>query len=113
MGFRFRRSIRLLPGLRLNVGKRGASVSIGGRGAHVTVSPTYVTTSAGIPGSGLSLRETHRITHGNSPGAAHSAPATLPLEKTDARSRHGAVLRIIVFLTMLAIIARVVWLLVR
>jgi hypothetical protein len=36
MGSRFCRSFRVLPFLRLNIGKRGSSVSIGGRGAHVT-----------------------------------------------------------------------------
>ena len=39
MGFRFHRSIRLLPGIRLNFGKRGISASIGVRGAHVTYGP--------------------------------------------------------------------------
>ena len=29
MGFRFRRSIKILPGIRLNFGKRGVSTSIG------------------------------------------------------------------------------------
>jgi hypothetical protein len=30
-------SIRLAPGIRLDIGKRGLSTSLGGRGAHVTV----------------------------------------------------------------------------
>lgn len=37
MGFRFRRSIKILPGIRLNVGRRYASLSLSVRGAHVTV----------------------------------------------------------------------------
>ena len=40
MGFRFRRTIKILPVIRLNVGKRGVSTSIGVRGAHVTVGRT-------------------------------------------------------------------------
>jgi hypothetical protein len=36
MPFRFRRSIRIAPGIRLNIGKCGLSTSLGGRGAHVT-----------------------------------------------------------------------------
>jgi hypothetical protein len=35
--FSFRRSIRIVPGVRLNLGKRGLSTSLGGRGARVTV----------------------------------------------------------------------------
>ena len=35
--FRFRHSFRLAAGIRLNVGKRGLSTSLGGRGARVAV----------------------------------------------------------------------------
>src|ERR1700720_1997362 len=63
MGFRFHRSIKLFPGLRLNVGKRGISASIGVRGAHVTFGKTGTRTTVGLPGSGLSythLEKSHR-----------------------------------------------------
>jgi len=52
--FRFHRSIRLLPGLRLNISKRGGSVSVGGRGATVNLNKKGVRTTVGLPGSGLS-----------------------------------------------------------
>jgi hypothetical protein len=54
MGFRFRRSIKILPGIRLNFGKRGISTSIGVRGAHVTFGKTRTRTTVGLPGSGMS-----------------------------------------------------------
>jgi hypothetical protein len=54
MSFRFRRSIKILPGIRLNFGKRGISTSIGVRGAHVTFDKTGTRTTVGLPGSGLS-----------------------------------------------------------
>jgi hypothetical protein len=54
MGFRFRRSVKVFPGLRLNFGKRGISASIGVRGAHVTYGPSGTRTTVGLPGSGLS-----------------------------------------------------------
>jgi hypothetical protein len=57
MGFRFRRSIRIAPGLRVNVGKRGVSLSAGVRGASVTVGSRGTYTNVGIPGTGLSYRE--------------------------------------------------------
>jgi Protein of unknown function (DUF4236) len=63
MGFRFHRSIKLFPGLRLNFGKRGVSTSIGVRGAHVTFGRTGTRTTVGLPGSGLSythLEKPHR-----------------------------------------------------
>ena len=58
MGFRFRRRLRLLPGLSLNFSKNGlSSLSIGGPGATVNVplarsGPSRAT--VGLPGSGLS-----------------------------------------------------------
>ena len=53
MCFRFRRSIKLLPSVRLNlsksIGTKGATVNVGGKdGPRATV---------GIPGSGLSYTE--------------------------------------------------------
>jgi hypothetical protein len=39
VGFRFYRRVPLLPGLRVNLSKSGASLSIGGRGAWLTVGP--------------------------------------------------------------------------
>ena len=57
MGFRFRRSIRLLPGVRVNLSKSGPSVSVGRRGASVTVGPRGTHANVGIPGTGMSWRE--------------------------------------------------------
>jgi len=54
MGFRFRRSIRILPGIRLNLSKSGVSTSIGVRGAHVTMGHGKVRETIGLPGTGLS-----------------------------------------------------------
>lgn len=54
MGFRFRKSIKLMPGVRVNLGKKGASLSLGGRGATVNVSSKGTRTTVGIPGTGLS-----------------------------------------------------------
>jgi hypothetical protein len=54
MGFRFRRSVKLLPGIRLNFSTRGISTSIGGRGATMNISRRGVRSTFGIPGTGLS-----------------------------------------------------------
>lgn len=56
--FRFRRSIRLAPGFRLNLGRRGVSASVGRRGAHVTVGHGHTRTTVGVPGSGVSYTTT-------------------------------------------------------
>jgi hypothetical protein len=36
MGWTFRKSVRLAPGVRLNLSKRGAGVSVGPRGAKLS-----------------------------------------------------------------------------
>jgi hypothetical protein len=54
MGFRFQKRIRILPGVRVNLGKRGASVSIGGKGVTANVSTRGVQNTYSIPGTGLS-----------------------------------------------------------
>ncbi|MCB9482646.1 MAG: DUF4236 domain-containing protein [Dehalococcoidia bacterium] len=54
MAMRFRRSVKLGPGMRLNLGKKSASVRLGGRGYGYTVSTSgRRTKSIGVPGSGL------------------------------------------------------------
>lgn len=55
--FRFRRRVRIAPGLTLNLNRRSVSLTGGIRGAHVTRSSTGRTSwSAGLPGTGLSYR---------------------------------------------------------
>jgi len=53
VSLRFRRSIRLIPGVRLNLGLHGAGLSVGPRGLHVGVNRRGMYTSAGIPGTGI------------------------------------------------------------
>jgi hypothetical protein len=57
MGFRFRRSVKLMPGVRLNFGRRGTSTTIGRRGASVTFGKRGTYANVGLPGTGVSYRE--------------------------------------------------------
>lgn len=55
MGLRFRKSVKICKGVKVNFGKTGASLSVGTRGLHHTIHTSgRRTTSAGIPGTGLS-----------------------------------------------------------
>ena len=54
MGLRFRKNLRLLPGVRINLSKSGASLSLGGKGATVNIGRKGVRKTIGLPGSGLS-----------------------------------------------------------
>ncbi len=55
---RFRRTLKIMPGVRLNFSLSGVSASVGPRGASMTIgggrSPAV---NLGIPGTGLSIRE--------------------------------------------------------
>jgi tetratricopeptide (TPR) repeat protein len=54
VSMRFRKSIKLAPGVRLNVGKKGVGVSAGVRGARISANTSgRRTVSASIPGTGL------------------------------------------------------------
>ena len=55
MGFRFRKSFKIAPGVRLNVGKKSASISVGGKGFRTSVSTTgRRTRTVSIPSTGIS-----------------------------------------------------------
>ncbi|MBS0471131.1 MAG: DUF4236 domain-containing protein [Proteobacteria bacterium] len=58
MGWRFQKRISILPGVRINIGKRGVSTSVGPKGADINIGRHGVTTNAGLPGTGLSYRQT-------------------------------------------------------
>lgn len=59
MGLRFRRTVRILPWVRLNFGLKGMSVSFGRPGAWFTIGRTGTRMTAGLPGTGLSYTK-HR-----------------------------------------------------
>ena len=62
MGFRFRKSFKIAPGVRVNVGKKSVGISAGVKGAHVSVNSSgRKTTTVGIPGTGLSYQKTEKI----------------------------------------------------
>lgn len=54
MALRFRQTFALFPGVRINVGKRGISTSIGVPGASVNIGRQGVRATLGAPGTGLS-----------------------------------------------------------
>ncbi|MCT8138747.1 DUF4236 domain-containing protein [Anaerobacillus sp. CMMVII] len=56
MSFRFQKRVKIAPGLRLNISKRGVSTSVGRRGSSITLGRSGLYGNIGIPGSGLSYR---------------------------------------------------------
>src|SRR6202040_2473337 len=53
MTWRFRKRIKILPGLWINLNKGAPSLSIGGRGATTNISKRGVASTVGLPGIGL------------------------------------------------------------
>lgn len=53
MGSRFQRRRKVLPGVNLNLGKRGVGVSVGRRGARVSAGRRGLTGTLSLIGTGL------------------------------------------------------------
>jgi hypothetical protein len=61
MGWRYHRRLSILPGLRINLSRSGASMSIGHRGAWYTVGYGQRRVTVGLPGTGLSYTKTRHL----------------------------------------------------
>lgn len=66
MGLRVKKSIKIAPGVKVNLGKKSTGVTFGGKGFHYTVNSSgRRTTTVGIPGTGISYSSTFRKKHSN------------------------------------------------
>jgi hypothetical protein len=75
---RFQKHIQLMKGVRLNVGKRGFGVTVGGRVARFGVtSRGHLYQSASIPGTGISMRRTLGSVRQLSPGSPSRRPSLI------------------------------------
>ena len=57
MGWRYRKRIKILPGIHINISKSGISANVGVKGASVTFGPKGTYVNAGLPGTGLYRRD--------------------------------------------------------
>lgn len=93
MGLRFRRSIKIAPGVRVNLNKKSASVTFGPKGLKHTVSTTGKShTTVGVPGTGLSY-----TTSGDRPASVPAAQ-----RPTSPKSK-AVVLPLCIFLGVLGV----------
>lgn len=86
MGFRMRKTIRLMPGVRLNLSKTGIGYSVGVKGYRMTHrADGRLQRTASLPGTGLS----HVTTSGSSrrPSPRPSTPRRSPAPATRAAAR--------------------------
>ncbi len=57
MGIRFRKSITIAPGVRINLSKSGVSATLGVKGASLGIGKGGVHANVGLPGSGIFYRK--------------------------------------------------------
>lgn len=82
MGLNFRKSLKIAPGIKVNITKKGiSSLSIGKNGARVNFGRKGVKTTAGIPGTGLSyttqkpFKQSRKVNNTSNP-ALSTGPST-------------------------------------
>lgn len=99
MGWRFRQSFKVIPGVRLNLSRSGLSASIGAAPFTVNIGPRGLSGTASIPGTGISYRQhlgrdrhtdDARVRSRRDPGnfSGSSVPA-VPVPGSDYRLPHG------------------------
>jgi len=81
MGLRFYRRIHILPGVSVNVSRSGPSLTLGVRGAHVTMGRTGVTKTVGLPGTGI-----YYTSRAGYHSGYHSAASDTPLSPEEQAS---------------------------
>lgn len=100
MAFRFRKSVRIAPGVRINLSAKSAGVRVGPKGLGYTISTTgKKRLSASIPGTGLSYSKGVSSKRQSAP----SAPSQLDASQTKPSSKG------LIALLLLAIGAGLVW----
>ncbi|AMR88394.1 MULTISPECIES: DUF4236 domain-containing protein [Bacillus] len=57
MGFKFRKSIKVAPGVKINVTHKGVGVSAGVKGASISTGPSGSRITTSLPGTGISYEQ--------------------------------------------------------
>lgn len=89
MALRFRKSIKVAPGVRLNISKKSIGVSAGVKGYRKSINSSgRVTTSVGVPGTGVSYVTTKNVKKSGNPSvSARSTASPASASDTGAVSR--------------------------
>jgi tetratricopeptide (TPR) repeat protein len=87
MSLRFRRSVKIAPGVRINFNKNSMGLTLGPRGAHYTINSSgRRTVSAGLPGTGLWWQESSNPNSKRARAQAQ-AQAQIPLYEKDVEDK--------------------------
>lgn len=87
MGLRFRKSVKIAPGVRLNIGKKSVGVSAGVKGYRKSINSSgRVTTSIGTPVSGVSYVKTENLKSKSKKPASSRVSSTATAASSSASS---------------------------
>lgn len=77
MGLRFRKSVKIAPGVRLNIGKKSVGISAGVKGYRKSINSSgRVTTSIGTPVAGVSYIKTENLKSKKKKAASNRVSST-------------------------------------
>lgn len=77
MGLRFRKSVKIAPGVRLNIGKKSVGISAGVKGYRKSINSSgRVTTSIGTPVAGVSYVKTENLKSKKKKAASNRVSST-------------------------------------
>ena len=87
MGLRFRKSFKVAPGVRVNVGKKSVGISAGVKGYRKSINSSgRVTTSIGVPGTGVSYVKTENLKSKKKKAASSRVSSTAAAASSSASS---------------------------
>lgn len=118
MGLRFRKSISVAKGVKVNINKKSAGVTVGKRGAHYTINTTgKQTASVGLPGTGLSYsksfggkkKSNSKASSSKKSASTPSAGDDLLNEAKAAGSNSGCIILAIAAVAIVAILVFGIW----
>lgn len=87
MGLRFRKSVKIAPGVRLNISKKSVGISAGVKGYRKSINSSgRVTTSIGTPVAGVSYVKTENLKSKKKKAASNRASSTAAAVSSSASS---------------------------
>lgn len=92
MGMKFRKSVKIAPGVKLNIGKKSTGVSVGGKyGGMSFNSKSGAKTRVSIPGTGISFSESIGASaHGNNNYQEKIVPISTAFDEKTIKSLNNA-----------------------
>jgi len=84
MAWSFKKRIKIIPGVHLNISKSGISTTIGVKGASVNFGKSGVTLNTSIPGTGISWKE--KLSDASETSNSNIIPESIPEESKPSPS---------------------------